>query len=223
MKKAYADYLVKKTKEDYNLIAEQFSNTRHFFWKDLMPLIEYTTIGDKVLDLGCGNGRLFSVLKDKDADYFGVDSSEKLIEIAQKKYPEIKERFFLANALNLPFSENYFNKIYSIAVFHHIPSQKLRIKFLQEANRVLKPGGYLILTVWRLSWQKRIKLILKYNFFKKDILVPWGKVCERYIYRFSKKSLKKIVQRTGFKIKKVEVLKTQRKQNSNIFIVAQKI
>lgn len=229
MRKKYAEYLLRKTKKDYNKIADQFSSTRRFLWNDLLSLVQYTIPGDRILDLGCGNGRLFQVLKDKDVNYLGVDFSEKLIEIAKAKYPGVK--FQITDALNLPFPNNYFDKIYSIAVLHHIPSEEFRLKFLEEAKRVLKPEGFLILTVWKLSQLKSVKLILKYAILKilglshldfGDVFVPWGKTCQRYIHNFSEKELKKLLEKSGFKVKEIETIKRPEKKDTNIFVVVEK-
>jgi len=229
MDKNYAQYLLKKTIENYNLIAEDFSRTRRFVWRDLESLYHYASTGDKVLDLGCGNGRLFQIFKDININYTGVDSSGKLIEIAKKTYPSAT--FLVADALRLPFSTNYFDEVYSVAVLHHIPSAQLRLEFLEEAKRVLKPGGLLILTVWNL-WQGRgWKLNLKFGFLRilgiskldfKDVFVPWGKNHQRYIHCFTKKELIKLAQKAGFKIKETGVLKMKEGGETNIYIVARK-
>ena len=153
MDKEYAKYLLDKTRQDYNAIASQFSSTRRFVWKGMEPLYDYALSGEKVLDLGCGNGRLLQIFKEIDIDYTGVDSSEKLVEIARKNYPNAK--FEVADALCLPFPSNYFDKIYSVAVLHHIPSEELRLRFLEGIKKILKPDGMLILTVWDLrQWRK---------------------------------------------------------------------
>ncbi len=77
-----------KTRNDYNLIAEDFSTTRYLIWPEIKFLFDkYFFPGEKVLDLGCGNGRYFECLKKKKVNYFGLDNSEKLIEIAKARYP----------------------------------------------------------------------------------------------------------------------------------------
>jgi len=119
--------------------------------KDLFS--NYITRGDVVLDLGCGDGRLFQIFRDKNIDYTGIDISEKLIKIAKRKNPNTK--FIVGDALKLPFPDNSFTKVFNIAVLHHIPSKKLRLQLLSEAKRVLKPDGLLILTVWNL-WDKKV-------------------------------------------------------------------
>lgn len=230
MDKEYAKYLLKKTVEDYDLIAEEFSRTREKPWPEIKFLFDdYLIPGDKVLDLGCGNGRMFEFFQDKNIDYVGIDSSEKLIELAKKRYPGV--RFELADALNLPFLDNSFDKVYSFAVLHHIPSEELRLRFLEEARRVLRPGGKIILTVWNL-WQRRgLMNNLKYALSKilglskldfKDVFVPWGKISQRYFHCFTKGELKKIAEKLDLKVEMVEIVKRQMGKGTNIYIIAVK-
>lgn len=229
MDKKYTKYLLDKTHQDYNLIAKDFSSTRRFIWQGLEPLYNYALPKEKVLDLGCGNGRLLQIFKEIDIDYTGVDSSEKLIEIAKKTYPNTK--FEVADALRLPFSSNYFDKIYSIAVLHHIPSAELRLQFLEGVKRVLKPEGLLIFTVWDLWRWRKFGKILKFTILKilgaskldfKDIFAPWQGNCQRYIHCFSKKELEGLIEKAGFRVKETGVLKTTESKEANIYVVAQK-
>jgi len=229
MKKKYAEGLLKKTKQDYNAIAQEFSATRNQAWKEIEFLFnDYVIPGDKVLDLGCGNGRFFEILKDKDVDYIGVDFSEKLIEIAKQNYPKVK--FQVADALNLAFPNNYFDKIYSIAVLHHIPSEEFRMQFLKEARRTLKPNGFLILTVWKPESKKSLNLFFKHTALrlsgkleKGDTFRPWGsKDAERYFHYFSEKELANLAGRAMFKIIKQGITTNERGNRKNIYLIVQK-
>jgi len=99
MNTKYAQYLLNKTKEDYNRIAQVFNKTRNYIPPDLEILKTYAQPGDRVLDLGCGNGRLYEIMQGM-TDYYGADVSEKIIEIAREKYP--KAKFFITDPLSLP-------------------------------------------------------------------------------------------------------------------------
>jgi len=229
MKKEYALYLLKKTKEDYNLIADDFSRTRGKTWEELNFLAENVKANENILDLGCGNGRLYELFKEKLVGYYGIDNSEKLIEIAKIRYP--RANFQVGDALNLPFSDNFFDGIFSIAVLHHIPLKEFRLTFLKEAKRVLKPGGKLILTVWHFpTWKKVLlfkkNLILKIIGISKvdfnDNFIKWGKETKRYVHYFSRAELKNLVKKAGFKIRKIKILKRPRGKESNILLIVEK-
>lgn len=230
MKKEYAEYILKKTKENYNLTAEEFSRTRQQPWPELEFLFSnYLKDGESILDLGCGNGRYYEFFENRNIKYIGVDNSEKLIEIAKNKYD--KDNFILADSLNLPFVDNSFNKIYSIAVLHHFPSKEIRNQFLVECRRVLKPDGLLVLTVWKFHRFKEVFLLIKYTILKilglskldfKDIFEPWGKKILRYYHWFSKRELAKLLEKNRFIIKKCGIIRNQKGNRRNIYIICQK-
>jgi len=234
MKKEYADFLLKKTKEDYDTIADSFSLTRDRLWEEFSIFQSYIKEGDSILDLGCGNGRLLEFFSDKNIDYVGVDNSEKLIERAIDKFSKssIKPKFVVADALKLPFKDESFDKVFSVAVLHHIPSSEYRRRFFEEARRVLKPGGILILTVWNLrGFTKKNRVIFKYALLKifgkskfdfGDIFVPWQNKILRYIHCFTKKELIDLAEGVGFKTMEKGILKRKKTKNSNIFLIAKK-
>lgn len=194
------------------------------------------------MDLGCGNGRYFELMKDKEVDYFGVDNSEELIKIAREHYSDFLEtkahsdqaraRFKVKNCLELSFPNNYFDIGYSFAVLHHIPSEELRKKFLKEAERVLKPESYFIITVWNI-WNdsKKKKKVRKNNLLRKvglsqlgpnDIKTSFGGLDEVYLHCFKKKELINLIREVGFKVKKTGFIDWKNKKRANLYVVANK-
>lgn len=210
MNKHTAQLIINKVKQDYETIAEQFSNTRYKEWDEFNTFSEYLEQATYVLDVGCGNGRLLFYLKDKQINYTGIDISPKLIEIAQKlsKGDELPHyRFISGDFTKLPFNNQEFDLVFAIASIYHIPSNELRLEVFREVARVLKKNGIFIMTYWNMWHHQRIKLVLK-NILKKligqsqfdffDAVKPWknssGEILvNRYCHAFTIRELRRLL------------------------------
>lgn len=212
MKDEIAQKILQENCAGYNRIAEKFAQTRKFPWHEFAFFKQYVHAGDQVLDAGCGSGRLYTFLKECHISYTGLDNSDELINIAKKSYPDAD--FSVGDILTLPFSDNKFNVIFCIATLHHIPGKKLREQVIKEFRRVLKPGGYLIMTNWNLLnirwWPTLViatinKIIGENNLDWGDVQKPWknqyGSVeTKRYLHAFTKGGVKRLLQGLGFTI-----------------------
>jgi ubiquinone/menaquinone biosynthesis C-methylase UbiE len=223
MDKKNAQQILSETKKHYSLAASHFSRARSRAWPEMKFLIDkYVKEKDKVLDLGCGNGRFSEFF----LDYLGVDSSQELIDIARENNPS--KNFLVADALNLPLTDQSFDLIFSVSVLHHIPSKRLRSKFLQESKRVLKPGGTMILTVWDL-WSNPNKrfTIIKSSLISliglkdfKDIEIDWYGAGKCYLHAFSLRELEKLAQENRFSLISSGRIELKKKKNlSNFYLV----
>jgi len=217
MKEEVVKKILGEVKNNYAIIAPHFSETRQRFWNEMRDFAESMMPGDRVLDLGCGNGRLYDALKDKSIDYTGVDNSPELLDFAKKKWGENESRkFLLGDAINLDWwkGEKY-NVVFLIATLHHIPSRDLRKKVLENVDKILAPNGFLIMTNWALFRKKYLMLVTKNIILKLfgrseldfgDAMVPWksnesGKaVAERYVHAFTLRELKRLVKGAGFEV-----------------------
>ncbi len=187
-----------KVKDDYNRIAAQFSSTRHYVWPEMKEFAEYIKGGQKILDLGCGNGRLLDSLDGKKFDYLGVDQSEELIKEAKQKHPNHK--FRVMKVENLKLNDTQYDAAFMIASLHHLPDQKLRKKALTEANRVMSDGGMLFITVWNLRQPK-----YQHYIRGSEALIPWKNsagtvLAERYYHAYTEDELKSDLKSANFEI-----------------------
>lgn len=117
--------------------------------------------GETILDLGCGEGRhVISAYLEQDVTSIGVDLSVDDLRTTQDRFQSFVDsgnshkHFGLsaANALQLPFADNTFDKVICSEVLEHIPDFKAA---LQEIERVLKPGGLFCASVPR-TWPEKI-------------------------------------------------------------------
>jgi SAM-dependent methyltransferase len=93
----------------------------------------------KILDIGCSSGALIEVLKMKGyGDICGIDISEKAIGLCRKRGAESA---FVMDGTDLGFEDGEFDIVITSDVLEHIEEDSLA---LAEWNRVLKPGGKLI-------------------------------------------------------------------------------
>jgi SAM-dependent methyltransferase len=103
---------------------------------------------DRVLDLGCGPGRVIKWLRGMlpAAEFFGSDIDAEAIDWARSCLADVGT--FSVNSFEPPleFAPSSFDLVYSISLFTHL-DEALQDRWLAEINRVLKPGGFLIATV----------------------------------------------------------------------------
>lgn len=98
--------------------------------------------GRKGLDLGCGLGMQTAEMCRRGYDVTGIDPSVGLLGHARRLHPEAK--FAVGSALELPFPDASLDFVYTIGVVHHLPGTRAQRQAVREIERVLKPGGMLI-------------------------------------------------------------------------------
>lgn len=100
---------------------------------------------DKILDAGCGDGRLIYEIRDSNAELVGVDYSERAIAFAKIFSPKVP--FYIEDLTKKThFKSGSFNKIVSIETLEHIHPTKIDL-FLSELKRLSKKEGTIIITV----------------------------------------------------------------------------
>lgn len=113
-------------------------------WSMVLEIADVST-GEKLLDVGCGPGRLVLAAAEAlgaSGEAHGLDAAPNMIKVARRKAARagVDARFHLSAFEELPFEDGYFDVITSTFVMHHLPGEVQR-KGFAEARRVLKPGG----------------------------------------------------------------------------------
>ncbi len=184
----------------YNSISGHFDSTRYSIWKGVAEFLDSLDKYSIIADIGCGNGK--NARYRQDITTICNDISIELLKITKNK--SINSNFtcdcILANGLNLPYKNNYFDATISIAVLHHIESIVARINFIKELIRITKPGSRILITVWADEQPKKLKWKLING---TDYLIPWddrkGNIIYRYYHLFPKDELISILNEIGCK------------------------
>ena len=150
--------------------------------------------GDRVLDLGCGEGRhVIAAYAAAPVQAVGVDLSHRDLCTAQARAAEFLQPgesgkqldLAQASALCLPFPDASFDKVICSEVLEHIPDYRAA---LVEIRRVLKPGGMLCVSVPR-RWPERLCWLLSKRYHQ----TPGG-----HLRIFRADTLRAEIERGGF-------------------------
>ena len=97
----------------------------------------------RALEIGCGPGRVMLPMSLRFGKIHGVDISEEMVRLARERLSSAPNaRVQVNSGADLDaFADEWFDFVYSYAVFQHIPNLEIVLGYLREARRVLKPDG----------------------------------------------------------------------------------
>lgn len=209
MNKDTADRLLAKVRDDYDDIADEFSATRVDLWPEMERFKAFVKPGDRVLDIGCGNGRAYQLFAGQAIEYEGVDVSERLVRIARERFRDMLATFRVGSMLALPYEAEEFDLAVCVAVLHHVPSREYRLAAVKEAARVLAQGGRLLMTNWDRwkprYWREHLAALAAKAFGRspydlKDIFIRWdrgAKKVDRYYHAFTRREIADLCRQAG--------------------------
>lgn len=142
-------------------LVQSYADAVHMNYKNIMDLLEINTHA-KLLDLGCNDGVLTTRLAKKIStqNIFGVDIVDEQIKIARHNGVEVSK--FNLNE-NFLYDSDFFDVIHANQVIEHITDSD---SFLEQLHRVLKSGGYAIISTENASsWCNIAASILGWQIF----------------------------------------------------------
>jgi SAM-dependent methyltransferase len=147
----------------YRTTADEFDQTRGKPWPGWERLLPHLESPLRVLDVGCGNGRLGLFLRDHVGDlrYHGIDNNPALLAKARESLPEaiFEER----DIVERPPQQGSYDLVALFGVVHHIPGMAQRRDLLAMLAQRLNPGGILAFACWRFYEVDRFR----------QRIVPW--------------------------------------------------
>lgn len=129
------------------------------------PRFEGLLKNKKVLDLGCGEGKDLQYFKEQGARIYGIDISERMIELAQKNLPDAQIKLGLFE--KIPFEKDAFDVV---ASKYALQTSGTIDPTYKEIHRVLKKDGVAILVMTHPIRQFMEKRYPRKDYFKKEIV-----------------------------------------------------
>lgn len=181
------------------IVKNPTSPYKKLFREEERFLLLHIKRGSKVLDVGCGYGRIIKVISSITNDIVGVDNDLGAIEKGKKH----KFNIIYGDVFGLPFENRFFD--YEVLTMTLVNFANNKIKALQEMGRTLKDNGKIIISVYsedalpaRLDMYKIINAPIRKIegtkvIFDKNI---GANVSEQ----FSKKDIEVLVEKSGMKI-----------------------
>ena len=153
------------------------------FWKPVIPTFKNhwnLQTGTSILDVGCAKGFMLHDLKEEIAgiQVAGIDISEYAISNAMETVKSVVQ---VANAKELPFSDNCFDVVISINTIHNLEPAECA-QALKEIERVSKVGSFITVDAFRTDEEKT--RMFDWNLTAKTILSvdDWEKLYEEVGY-----------------------------------------
>ena len=135
----------------YDSFAESYDQDNHkevasAFFQSVKPYIKASGKNSTVLDLGCGSGLLTMRVASMGRTVIGIDSSERMLQLAQEQSKKFRDKVTLrqADLTALPKFQNCSLALMCADITNHFTSQKTLIKVFTNVQRTLDTGGLFI-------------------------------------------------------------------------------
>lgn len=146
---------------------------------------------DRILEIGCNRGKTIREIKKYSQNSTGIDISLEAVKNA------VTSNVIEMDGVKIDFPHNYFDKIYSAHTIEHIPDLN---KFIKEIERVLKPGG-IILLIYPFELFRASNTLLAALFVYKNLSVAR----KLHLHRLTPKKIKQLIMGTSLEHRKSKI------------------
>lgn len=180
---------------DYGYRSSNPPMTHAYLWDPVLANLRRYIPKGRILDAGCGNGSFCNALVQAGGyEVNGIDLSETGIEIAKRTVPKATFKLLSVQEDLVSIFGGPFDAVITLEVIEHLYSPK---QFVQGMYRALRPGGLLIVSTPYHGYLKNLVLAASGK-LDKHFTVHWE---GGHIKFFSRKSLSKLLEDNGFKVK----------------------
>lgn len=110
--------------------------------EEVLPsLMGFATLGEVMLELGPGPGAATEWLRHRVGRLVTVESDHAAAEQLERRFSGTNVDVVMGDATNLDVADESFDSVGSFTMLHHVRTAQLQQRLLEEAYRVLRPGG----------------------------------------------------------------------------------
>ncbi len=155
------------------------------------------------LDLGTGIGAYYSELNEKSKTLFAFDGEISFLKSFSRNLPIYSKKIFLAKSEQIPLKKDLFDAIIAIEVLEHVTNLE---KTIQEIFRILKPNGFLYLSVPNKFFPLETHMLKFKSFSIKGKYIPFLSMSNAIhnkigtARRFSSNDIKEVFEKNNFKL-----------------------
>jgi len=226
MHASIAEQLVALNRRFYTDFGESFSATRGRIQPGVRRVLDGLGKGERILDLGCGNGQLARALAAEGfhGTYLGLDFSAPLLAAARSGSAGLSVTYrqldltapdWEAEMTRGPADRSIppacFDVIFAFAFLHHVPGHERRRGILQKVRSLLAPGGKFVHSEWQFLNSEKLQARIQpwdraglqaADVEPGDTLLDWraGGTGLRYVHQFSEPELELLATESGFRV-----------------------
>lgn len=146
---------------------------------------------DRILEIGCNRGKTVRKIKKYSQNSIGIDINLEAVKNA------VTSNVIEMDGVKIDFPQNYFDKIYSSHTIEHIPDLN---KFIKEIERILKPGGRVLL-VYPFELFRGSNTLTDAAFVYKDLSVAR----KLHLHRLTPNKIKQLIMGTSLEHRKSKI------------------
>jgi ubiquinone/menaquinone biosynthesis C-methylase UbiE len=166
----------------------------------------------RMLDFGCGVGRMTRGFSRFFRSCVGIDVSEKMVGLATQFNSDVPRcEFVVSDAIRLPFQDNDFDFVFTVLVLQHLPTRSMILNYIAEFIRVAKVGGAIVFQLpMRVPFRRRFQPKRRLWALLASIGVPpsWmftkAGLAPILINGISRSEVEKFIQSKGAEVRAVE-------------------